>query len=124
MTALLESLVATQNQLPPLFQPQVTVISEIVTSHVVSTGPTRPPHQYQMPAGYPWGMPLNYMPQNFNPSTETPLVNQVPPFQPVMVTTPPVVHDVPQVEDPIYHNILSENLDVYERMDGFHDKFQ
>jgi hypothetical protein len=77
-----------------------------------------------MHIGYPWGMPPNYMPENFNPATEAPLVNQVPPIQPIMVTTPPVIHDVPQVEDPIYHTPPSENLDVYERMDEFQDQFQ
>lgn len=51
-------------------------------------------------------------------------MNQVAPVQPVMVTAPPIVHVVPQVEDPIYHTAPSENPDVHKRMDGFHDQFQ
>lgn len=73
----------------------MTIISKIEITHVVSDVSTRPPRQNQMPIGYPWSMPPNYMPENFNPATEAPLVNQVPPIQPVMVTTPLVVHVVP-----------------------------
>lgn len=102
----------------------MTIIYDIATSLVVSDVPTRPPRQNQMPTGYLWGMAPNYMPENFNHATESPLVNQVSPDQPVMVTPPPVVHIVPQVEDLIYHTSASENLDFYERMDEFQDQFQ
>ena len=53
------------------------------------------------------------MSKNYNPTTEAPLVNQVPPVQPVMVTTP-LANDVPQVKDSIYHTSPSENTNVYE----------
>lgn len=69
-------------------------------------------------------MPPNYIPENFNPTIKAPLVNQVPLVQPVMVITPLVVHDVPQVEDHSYHTSPSENPDVYERMKEFQDQFQ
>lgn len=75
VTALLESLVAAQNQLPPPAKPQVIVISEIATNPIVSAVPTRLLHQNQMPTDYPWGMPPNYLPENFNPTAKAPLVS-------------------------------------------------
>lgn len=75
MTALFEHFVANQNQPPPLSQPQVIVIFEVATSLIVFVVPIGPPCQNQMHVGYPWGMPPNYMPENFNPATEAPLVN-------------------------------------------------
>lgn len=123
MIALLEALMATQNQRPPPPHPQETIISEIATTHVVSDVPIRPRRQNEMPAVYPWGMPPNYMPENFNPTTEAPLVNQVPLVQPVMVITPPVVHVVTQVQDLIYHTAPSKNSYVYERTEEFYDQF-
>lgn len=65
----------------------------------------------------------NYLLENCNPATETPLVNQVPPVQPIIVITLPAVHVAAQVEDHMYHTAPSENPDVYERMDEFHDQF-
>lgn len=41
-----------------------------------------------------------------------------------MITIPPFVHDVPQVEDLIYQNTPSENPDAYKRINEFKDQFQ
>lgn len=41
-----------------------------------------------------------------------------------MVTTPRIIHVTPQANNHIYHNALSENPDVYERMDEIQGQFQ
>ena len=59
LTAMMESMVAAQNQPPPpppLQTPiQRTVISEIVSTPI-SVAPVVSVPQYSMPAGFPWGM--------------------------------------------------------------------
>ena len=63
LTALMESLVAAQNQQPSV-QPQPTrVTTEAPVVHVSAT-PTV--FQNRMPQGYPWGIPENFMPEGFN----------------------------------------------------------
>ncbi|MCI98267.1 hypothetical protein A2U01_0119570, partial [Trifolium medium] len=61
--------------------------------------------QYQMPDGFPWGMPFNFVPEGYQPvlqhvmtvpphvMTVPPPVMTVPP--PAMIVPPPVVHTVP-----------------------------
>lgn len=44
--------------------------------------------------------------------------------QPVMLVSPPVVHVVPYIEEPIFHADQSETVGVYEMMDEFQDQFQ
>ena len=73
LTALVESLVATQNQPPPPPPPhatqpqQATVISEI-TIVPISVAPNTIAAQHRMPPGYPWGMPKGYTPEGYNPT--------------------------------------------------------
>jgi hypothetical protein len=57
LNALVDSLVAAQNQPPPPPPPQTTVTIEHVAP--VSVAPICTP-QYTMLEGYPWGMPLHY----------------------------------------------------------------
>ena len=64
LTALMESLVASQNQ-PPLAQPQqIIVTSKAPTVPVSVTLVTVA--QHRMPQGYPWGMPENFMLEGYN----------------------------------------------------------
>ncbi|XP_050919583.1 uncharacterized protein LOC127137141 [Lathyrus oleraceus] len=62
------------------------------------------------------GMPPNFVPEGYQPEI---LVAQS-----VMLIPPPMVHVVPYVEEPVFHTDQSETVDVYERMDEFHDQFQ
>ena len=78
-------MVAAQNQ--PSTPVQQTVISEIITMPV-SAEPNNIP-QYPMPSGFPWGMPLGYMPVGYQPqATEALAVTAV------MSMPPPVVHTI------------------------------
>ncbi|MCI65518.1 hypothetical protein A2U01_0086776, partial [Trifolium medium] len=47
-------------------QVQTTVISEVVT--VPTSVPPVSAPQYQVPDGFPWGMPFNFMPEGFQPA--------------------------------------------------------
>ena len=77
LTSLMEALMAAQNQArttPPVItqdvsQPQVTVISEVVSTPISVIPTTIIEARYQMPPGYPWGMPPNFIPAGFNPAT-------------------------------------------------------
>ena len=71
-----------------------------------------------MPAGFPWGMPLNFMPEGFAPAFVS-----MPASSPVNFVPPLVVHTLPRVEDTIYHSESSEGPDVYEKMDEIKDQF-
>ena len=59
LTALMESLVATQNQ-PPLAQPQQITFASEGPSVPVFVAPFTAAQNF-MPQGYPWGMPENFM---------------------------------------------------------------
>ena len=63
LTALMESLVAAQNQ-PPSVQPQPT--RETTEALTVPVSATTTAIQNHMPQGYPWGMPENFLPEGFN----------------------------------------------------------
>ncbi|KAI5412501.1 hypothetical protein KIW84_057247 [Lathyrus oleraceus] len=95
--------------------PQRTSISEVATS----TMPAATTHfAPAMPAGFPWGMPPNFMPEGFAPTFASMLTSS-----PIMFVPPPVVHTLPRVEDTIYHSETSEGSDVYEKMDEMNDQF-
>ena len=79
LTALVESLVAVQNQPSTIvaeIQTSTPVVSEIVT---VPTSVTQinSPLQHQMPKGFPWGMPYNFVPEGYQPAVQ-------PLFQPAL----------------------------------------
>jgi hypothetical protein len=71
-----------------------------------------------MPAGFPWGMLPNFMPEGFAPTFAS-----MPASSPVMSVPPPVVHTIPRVEDTIYHFDPSEGPDVYKKMDEMKYQF-
>ena len=96
LTSMMETLVAAQNQPPPPPQTplQRTVIFEIVFMPI----PMAPvsASQHHMPYGFPWGMPLNFVPEGYQPVIEVRM------DQPVMLLPPPVVHAAPYVEEPVF----------------------
>ncbi|KAI5425980.1 hypothetical protein KIW84_031705 [Lathyrus oleraceus] len=100
---------------PVIPPPQRTVISKVATSTVPATLAHFAPH---MPAGFPWGMPPNFVPEGFAPTLAF-----IPASSPVMYVPPPVLHTLPRVEDTIYHSEPSEGPDVYEKMDEMKDQF-
>ncbi|KAI5443577.1 hypothetical protein KIW84_012281 [Lathyrus oleraceus] len=118
LSALMESFMAAQSQASPTpsTPPKRTVISEIVSSTV----PTASAHfvPMAMPAGFPWGMPPNFMPEG-----PAPTFASMPASSPVLVVPPPVVHTMPRVDNTIYHSEPSEGPDVYEKMDAMNDPF-
>ena len=125
LTALMESLVAAQNQ-PPSVQPQqIKATTEAPTIPVSSTPAVI---QNPMPQGYPWGMTENCVPEGFNLGPQdTPVV------QTTVTPAPPVVHDTPAAppsvnmapfaNDDMYRPFTppSEGLGLYYRMDDFQD---
>ncbi|KAI5431680.1 hypothetical protein KIW84_035733 [Lathyrus oleraceus] len=117
LTAMMESVLAAQSQSSPTpaTPPTRTVISEVVTSTVPATAAHFAP---TMPAGFPWGMPSNFVPEGFAPTFAS-----MPASSPVMSVPPPIVHTLPRVEDTIYHSEPSEGPDIYEKMDEMKDQF-
>ncbi|KAI5391009.1 hypothetical protein KIW84_076031 [Lathyrus oleraceus] len=95
--------------------PQRTVISEVATSTIPVTASHFAPN---MPAGFPWGMPPNFVPEGFALTFAS-----MPTSSPVMSVSPPVVHTLPRVKDIIYHSESFEGPDVYEKMDEMKDQF-
>jgi hypothetical protein len=71
-----------------------------------------------LPAGFPWGMSPNFVPEGFAPTFASMSASS-----PVMSVPPPVVHTLPRVEDTIYHSEPSEGSDVFEKMDKMKDQF-
>ena len=63
LTALMESLVADQNQ-PPIVQPQQTIVTSEAPTVPISA--TLVVAQNRIPPGYPWGMPESFVPEGFN----------------------------------------------------------
>ena len=129
LTSLVETLVAaqsqaraptpisTQAQTQDVSQPQVTVISEVVSTPISVIPTTIIDARYQMPPGYPWGMPPNFIPAGFNPTTQNPLA--------VMTTKPPIMHTIPYAEEQVYHGTApSESMGIYDKMNDFQDQFQ
>ena len=127
LTALMESLVAAQNQ-PPSFQPQPT--------RATTEAPTVPVFaipavvQNRMPQGYPWGMPKNFAPEGFNLGLQdTPLVQTVitltPPVVHAVPAAPPLVNMVPFINDDVCLPFPppSEEFGLYDRMDDFQEQF-
>ncbi|XP_050897789.1 uncharacterized protein LOC127104657 [Lathyrus oleraceus] len=120
LTAYVEALVAAQNQSSPTLsiKAQNTVISKIVIALTYVVQVSSP--QYQMPNGYPWGMPLNFTPEGCQPGAQP--TTFVP--TPIMFVPALVVHTVPHINEPIFHAEASEGLGVCERLDDFEDQFQ
>lgn len=85
--SMMEALVATQNQPPP---PPQTLFQRIVIYEITSTLIYVAP-QHHMPPGFPWGMPLNFVPGGYQPAVEIPVA------QPIMYVSPLVVHATPYV---------------------------
>ena len=92
-----------------------TVISEVVTSTMPATTAHFAP---TVPAGFPWGMPPNFLPEG-----PTPTFASLPASSPVLAVPPLVVHTMPRVDDTIYHFEPSEGPGVYEKMDAMNDQF-
>ena len=107
LTAMMESVLAAQSQASPTpaTPPTRNVISEVVTSTVHAATAHFAPN---LPAGFPWGMPPNFVPKGFAPTFAS-----MPASSPVMSVPPPIVHTLPRVEDTIYHSEASEGPDVY-----------
>ncbi|KAI5420071.1 hypothetical protein KIW84_044025 [Lathyrus oleraceus] len=57
-----------------------------------------------MPFGLPWGMPSNFVLEGYQPVVELLMA------QPVMLVPPPMVHDVPYVEEHVFHADQSETI--------------
>ncbi|XP_058726476.1 uncharacterized protein LOC131597828 [Vicia villosa] len=123
LTALVESLVVARNQPSPPSSPratqtqtevQTTTISEVSTA-TVSMAPITGLSHYQMPNGYPGGMSYNFVPEGYHPVTGAAQTT------PIMTVIPPLVHTVPQAEEPIYQVEPNERGEVY---DDFQDQFQ
>ncbi|KAI5440709.1 hypothetical protein KIW84_010255 [Lathyrus oleraceus] len=118
LTAMMESVLAAQPQSFPMLAtppPQRTVISEVAISTVRATAAH---FAHVMPAEFPWGMPLNFVPEGFAPTFASMSATS-----PTMSVPPPIVHTLPRVEDTIYHSEPSEGPDVYEKMDEMKDQF-
>ncbi|KAI5434403.1 hypothetical protein KIW84_021300 [Lathyrus oleraceus] len=99
LSALMESFLAAQNKPSPTpaTPPQRTVISEVVSSTVrVASAHFMPT---AMPAGFPWGMPPNFMPEIPAPTFASMSASIL-----IIAIPPPVVHTVPRVDDTIYHS--------------------
>ena len=118
LTTLMESFLAAQSQSSPtpLTPPQRTVISEIAFSTVPAASAHFSPTA--IPAGFPWGMPANFVPEGLAPTFAS-----LPASSPVLAVPPSVVHTMPRVDDTIYHSEPSEGPDVYENMDAMNDQF-
>jgi len=118
LTTLMESFLAAQSQssLTPATPPQRTVISEVASSTMPATTTHFAPSA--MPAGFPWGMPANFVPEGLAPTFAS-----LPASSLVLVVPPLVVHTMPRVDDTIYHSEPSEGPDVYEKMDDMNDQF-
>ncbi|XP_050915409.1 uncharacterized protein LOC127130447 [Lathyrus oleraceus] len=119
LTALMDSLIVAQSQTAPtLATPQQrTVILEIISMPVFVVSINQ--HAHSMHAGFPWGMPLNYVPEGYA-SIVSPMSTSLP----VMSTHSSVVHVMPCVKETIYHSKPFEGPDVYEKMDEIKDQFQ
>ncbi|KAI5434012.1 hypothetical protein KIW84_021028 [Lathyrus oleraceus] len=118
LTAMMESVLAVQSHsssTPATPPPQRSVISEVATSTIPATAVHFAPN---MPTGFPWGMPPNFVPEGFAPTFAS-----MPSSSPVMSVPPPVMHTLPRVEDTIYHFEPSKGPDVYENMDEMKDQF-
>ncbi|XP_058727116.1 uncharacterized protein LOC131598545 [Vicia villosa] len=123
-TALVEQLVAAQNQpLPPPPPPhsfQATIIYEIQDIPVTAV-PVVSAAQYRMPQGYLWGMPKNFVPDGYTLAAQVVYL-----AQPVAVSTPPVMNATPVFNrDPEipFPPPPSESVDFYDRVDGFQEQF-
>ncbi|KAI5395994.1 hypothetical protein KIW84_062263 [Lathyrus oleraceus] len=117
-TSLMEFVIAAHNQLslPPTTPPPLrTVISKISSSSLPVVASQSAP---AMPAGFPWGMPPNFVlegyAQTFSYVSASSLVLSVPPS---------IVYTLPHVEDTIYHSEPSKGPDVYEKIDDMKDQF-
>ncbi|KAI5396217.1 hypothetical protein KIW84_062430 [Lathyrus oleraceus] len=118
---IVEQLVLDKTRMKASFESEIrrirrkTVNSEIA----ISTVPVTAAHFVSaMPAGFPWGMPPNFVPEGFAHTFAS-----MPASSPVMSVPPPIVHTLPRVEDTIYHSEPSEGPDVYEKMDEMKDQF-
>ena len=67
LTTMMESFLAAQSQASPTpaTPPARTVISEVVTSTVPAATAHFAPN---LPVGFPWGMPPNFVPEGFAPT--------------------------------------------------------
>ncbi|KAI5441686.1 hypothetical protein KIW84_010943 [Lathyrus oleraceus] len=92
LTAMMESVLAAQSLSSPMPitpPPQRTVISEVATSTIPAIAAHIAPN---MPAGFRWGMPHNFVPGGF-----APIFSSIPASSPIMSMPPHVVHTLPRV---------------------------
>ncbi|KAI5410512.1 hypothetical protein KIW84_055862 [Lathyrus oleraceus] len=118
LTTMMESVLAAQSEFSPTSAtppPQRTVISEVATSTIPATAAHLAPNMH---AGFPWGMPPNFVPEGFAPTFASMLASSL-----VMYMPPLVMHTLPRMEDTIYHFEPSEGPDVCEKMDEMKDQF-
>lgn len=106
----MESFIAAQNPPTPTpaTPPQRTIISKIIATPV-SVVPTSQPAQ-AMRVGFPWGMPLRFVPEGC-----APIVAPIPTSSPIMYVPPPMVHVMPHVNETAYHYEPSEGPDVMRK---------
>jgi hypothetical protein len=131
LNALVDSLVAAQNQPPPPPPPQTTVTIEHVAP--VSVAPICTP-QYTMLEGYPWGMPLHYnigyqsnvfeIPILVVPNTTViPQLGKTIPQVTVTIPQPTVTISTHVLNEPIYNVEPTESVGAYGRLDDFPEQF-
>ena len=144
LNSMIETMASAQNR-PSQEEPQMTVISEIVSTPVCEVPTTDP--RYVMPPNRPWGMHPNFMPEGYRPQVAEatanehisegyrplgieaprttipegyrPQVIEVPRATTIMTMSQPVVHTVPQHGEQIFHAAPSESAGVYKRLDEF-----
>ena len=92
-TSMMESVLVAQSQSSPTpaTPPARTVISEVASLTVPAATAHFTP---AMRAGFPWGMPANFVPEGFASTLAS-----LPASSPVLFVPPPVVHTLPRVED-------------------------
>ena len=148
LNSMIETMASAQNQ-PSQEEPQMTVISEIVSMPVCEVPTTDP--RYIMPPNRPWGMPLNFTPEGYRPQVAEatanehmpegyrplgikapratipegyrPQVIEVPRVTSIMTMSQPVVHTVPQHKEKILPAVPSESAGVHERLNEFQEQF-
>ena len=140
LNALMEQLVAAQNQpplVPPYAQPPQTTVTykgPLVPIYVTSITAA----QNHMPQGYPWGMPGNFMPEGYNlDALVAPIVQATTTLAPHVVHVTPAArneihYDPPLsvnailfVNDEVYRHVPppSESVGFYDWLDEFQDHF-
>ncbi|KAK2402256.1 hypothetical protein QL285_051793 [Trifolium repens] len=124
LTTMVASLLANQNQ-GPASAPQssnVPIPPPVSSAHISAPRLT-------MPEGCTWGLSEGFLGEGFFPQvTEAPLVHSAIPIPQLGNTLPqvtatvsaPVVHVVPQYQEPIFH---AESMGGFDKVEDLQDKF-